>query len=107
MGCSHPRPVVPTGAGGWGTGQWWAGHARHRGVRWVTSVPAMAGVKGVWCTALAVVTTPLDLPAAAGGGSGTPPAAAAAGRGRGSPFPGAQHYPPDGFWVMAAHSTAV
>ena len=46
-------------------------------------MPAMAGVKGVWCTALAVVTPPLDLPAAAGGGGGTPPAAAAAGRGGG------------------------
>jgi hypothetical protein len=107
MGCSHPRPVVPTGAGGWGTGQWWAGYARHRGVRWVTSVPAMAGVEGVWCTALAVVTPPLDLPAAAGCGGGTPPAAAAAGRGGAAHLPGAQHYPPHGFWVMAAHTTAV
>ena len=78
---SPPPGLWCTQGLGGGTGQWWAGYARHRGHGWVTSVPAMAGVKGVWCPALAVVTTPLDLPAAAGGGGGTPPAAAAAGRG--------------------------
>jgi hypothetical protein len=65
----------------------------------------MAGVKGVWCTALAVVTTPLDLPAAAGGGGGTPPAAAAAGRGGGgSPFPWGATLPPAWFFGGCQHT---
>ena len=74
MGCSHPRPVVPTGAGGWGTGQWWAGYARHRGVRWVTSVPAMAGMRGCGVPPWLAVTTPLDLHRRRGGGA-VPPTA--------------------------------
>ena len=90
----------------------WTGHravvsryARHRGRGWVTSVPAMAGVEGVWCTALVVVTTPYDLPAPAGGGGGTPPPPAAAGRGGGAAlFPGAQHDPPHGFLGGCQHT---
>ena len=63
-------------------------------MRWVSSVGAMAGMEGVWCAALAVVTTPLDLHRRRGGGV-VPPTAGEGGFG--SPFPWGTTLPPSWF----------